>query len=73
MDSKQKGDTETFPNPYLVYRVFVYYLGGKEGGGEKDQSQLRGAEVIGSAWQTPAVTVEWIALNVPKGRWGEGG
>lgn len=60
MDSKQKGDTETFPNPYLVYHVFVYYLRVGEGGvgGEKDQSQLRGAEVIGSAWQTPAVTVE---------------
>lgn len=59
MDSKQKGDTETFSNPYLVYHVFVYYLRVGEGGaGEKDQSQLRGAEVIGSAWQTPAVTVE---------------
>lgn len=33
MDSKQKGDTETFPNPYLVYHVFVYYLRVEEGGG----------------------------------------
>lgn len=30
MDSKQKGDTETFPTPYLVYHVFVYYLGDGE-------------------------------------------
>lgn len=69
-DSKQKGDAETFLNPYLVYHVFLYYL--KVGGGnkkKKDQSQLQGAEVIGSASQAPAVTVEWIALNAPKGGW----
>lgn len=35
MDSKQKGDTETFPNPYLVYHVFVYYLGDGEWGGKR--------------------------------------
>lgn len=50
---------------------FLYYLKVGEGRGKKkkkknDQSQLRGAEVIGSASQAPAVTVEWIALNVPK-------
>lgn len=64
MDSKQKGDAETFLNPYLVYHVFSYNLkgwGGRRGKkGEKkdDQSQLRGAEVIGSASRAPAVTVE---------------
>ncbi len=72
-DSKQKGDAETFLNPYLVYRgFFLYYLKVGEGRAEKkkDQSQLRGAKVIGSASQAPAVTVEWIALNAPKGGWG---
>lgn len=73
-DSKQKGDAETFLNLYLVYHGFFFYtLKVGEGRGEekkKDQSQLRGAKVIGSASQAPAVTVEWIALNVPKGRWG---
>lgn len=61
MDSKQKGDAETFLNPYLVYHVFTLFKGwgGKRGGGKKeDQSQLRGAEVIGSASRAPAVTVE---------------
>lgn len=68
MGSKQKGDAETFLNPYLVYHVFSYSLkglggtergGGEEGRGKKDdQSQLRGAEVIGSASRAPAVTVE---------------
>lgn len=61
MDSKQKGDAETFLNPYLVYHVFLYYLKVGEGRGEgekNDQSQLRGAEVIGSASRAPAVTVE---------------
>lgn len=52
--------------------MFLYYLKAGEGRGEegkkKDQSQLRGAEVIGSASRAPAVTVEWIALNAPKGR-----
>lgn len=64
MDSKQKGDAETFLNPYLVYHVFFIQfkrLGREEGKGrgkKDDQSQLRGAEVIGSASRAPAVTVE---------------
>lgn len=72
MDSKQKGDAETFLNPYLVYHVFfIQFKGfgrdekgmeGEEGEKRKkkknDQSQLRGAEVIGSASRAPAVTVE---------------
>lgn len=71
MDSKQKGDAQTFHNPYLVYHIFLYYLkGGGKGKKKPNQSLLRGAEVIGSASQAPAVTVEWIALNALKGRWG---
>lgn len=69
MDSKQKGDTETFLNPYVVYHVFFFIqfkrfgrdegdVGRKEKKKKNDQSQLRGAEVIGSASRAPAVTVE---------------
>lgn len=69
---KTKGwDAETFLNPFLVYCVFYTIKKAGEGRGEgkkkiKDQSQLRGAKVIGSASQAPAVTVEWIALNAQK-------
>lgn len=61
--------------PLFSLPCFLYYLKVGEGRGEgekNDQSQLRGAEVIGSASRAPAVTVEWIALNAPKGRWGGG-
>lgn len=56
--------------PVFSLLCFFHTLKVGEGRGEEkknDQSQLRGAEVIGSASQAPAVTVEWIALNVPKG------
>lgn len=37
-DSKQKGDAETFLNPYLVYYVFFHTLKVGEGRGEEKKT-----------------------------------
>lgn len=58
-----------FSLPCFFYTLKVGEERGEKKKKKKDQSQLRGAEVIGSASQAPAVTVEWIALSASKGGW----
>lgn len=42
-DSKQKGDAETFLNPYLVYHVFLYFKGW---GGKKREKKKRSISTL---------------------------